>query len=245
MNDLKDKVVLITGASSGIGEATAKRLSRAGAKLMLAARREENLKQVSEAIKADGGEAAYKVTNVTDRSQVQALADATLEIYGRIDVLFNNAGLMPNSPLAARKVDDWDQMIDVNIKGLLYAIDAVLTHMNERGSGHVINLSSVAGHVVFPGSAVYSGTKFAVWAISEGLRKEAGDKIRVTTLSPGAVATELPKTITHDETAKSVNDLYKDAIDPDAIARATQYALEQPAEVDVNEIIIRPTAQAL
>ncbi len=245
MNDLKDKVVLITGASSGIGEATARRLSRAGAKLMLAARREENLKQISEAIEADGGEAAYKVTDVTDRGQVQALADATLEIYGRIDVLFNNAGLMPNSPLAARKVDDWDQMIDVNVKGLLYAIDAVLTHMNERGSGHVINLSSVAGHVVFPGSAVYSGTKFAVWAISEGLRKEAGDKIRVTTLSPGAVATELPKTITHDETAQAVNDLYKDAIDPDAIARATQYALEQPPEVDVNEIIIRPTAQAL
>ena len=245
MSESKDKVVIITGASSGLGEATARRLAKNGAKLMLAARREERLKQLVDDISADGGTAKYQVTDVTDKSQVEALAKATHQAYERIDVLVNNAGLMPLSPLDETKVDEWDRMVDVNIKGVLYAIAAVLPIMRQQKSGHIINLSSVAGHKVFSGGTVYCATKFAVKAISEGIRLESNGEIRSTNISPGAVDTELTSTISHEETAKNVNQLYSMAIDSDAIARAITFAIEQPLDVDVNEMIIRPTKQEL
>ena len=240
-----EKVVIITGASSGLGEATARRLAKNGAKLMLAARREDRLKELVSNIEKEGGTAKYQVTDVTDRSSVEALAKATHQAYDRIDVLVNNAGLMPLSPLAADKVDEWEKMVDVNIKGVLYGISAVMPVMLEQESGHIINLSSVAGHKVFAGGTVYCATKFAVKAISEGIRLESDGKIRSTNISPGAVDTELTNTISHEETAKNVDQLYGVAIDADAIARAITYAIEQPGDVDVNEIIIRPTKQEL
>ena len=245
MSEIQNKVVIITGASSGLGEATAKRLAASGAKLMLAARREDRLKELVAAIAQTGGTATYLVTDVVDRAQVEALAKQTLSIYGRIDVLINNAGLMPLSPLDQIKVEEWDQMIDVNIKGVLYGIAAVLPMMRQQKSGHIINVSSVAGHKVFPGAAVYCATKFAVRAISEGLRLESNGEIRSTNISPGAVATELTSTISDADTAASINALYEIAIDADAIARAIAYAIEQPGDVDVNEMIIRPTRQEL
>jgi NADP-dependent 3-hydroxy acid dehydrogenase YdfG len=245
MSENKDKVVIITGASSGLGEATARRLAKNGAKLMLAARREDRLKELVSDILKDGGIAKYQVTDVTDRTQVEALAKATHQAYERIDVLVNNAGLMPLSPLDQTKVDEWDKMVDVNIKGVLYAIAAVLPIMRQQKSGHIINLSSVAGHKVFPGGTVYCATKFAVKAISEGIRLESNGEIRSTNISPGAVDTELTSTISHEETAKNVNQLYSVAIDSDAIARAITFAIEQPDDVDVNEMIIRPTKQEL
>jgi NADP-dependent 3-hydroxy acid dehydrogenase YdfG len=245
MSEINGKVVIITGASSGLGEATARRLAKSGAKLVLAARREERLVELRDAIIEQGGEAIYRVTDVTDRAQVESLAKAAKEAYGRIDVLVNNAGLMPLSPLDQLKVDEWEQMIDVNIKGVLYGIAAVLPTMREQHSGHIINLSSVAGHVVFPGAAVYCATKYAVKALSEGIRQEGGAEIRSTNISPGAVATELTTTISDPETAKGVEELYEMAINADAIARAIAFAIEQPADVDVNELIIRPTQQPL
>jgi NADP-dependent 3-hydroxy acid dehydrogenase YdfG len=245
MSEITGKVVVITGASSGLGEATARLLAKNGAKLMLGARREERLKELTAAIEADGGSAAYRITDVTDRSQVEALAQAARETFGRVDVLLNNAGLMPLAPLDALKVDEWEQMVDVNIKGVLYGMAAVLPIMREQGSGHVINLSSVAGHKIFPGAAVYCATKFAVKALSEGLRMESNGEIRATNISPGAVATELTDHISHEGASQSAQELYTVAIDSDAIARAIAYAIEQPADVDVNELIIRPTAQEL
>ncbi|MFN2332262.1 MAG: SDR family oxidoreductase [Halomonas sp.] len=245
MSEINGKVIIITGASSGLGEAAAHRLAKGGAKLVLGARREDRLKSLVDAIVDQGGEAIYRVTDVTDRDQVEALAAAAKDTYGRIDVLINNAGLMPLSPLDQLKVDEWEQMVDVNIKGVLYGIAAVLPTMREQHSGHIINLSSVAGHVVFPSAAVYCATKYAVKALSEGIRQEGGEEIRSTNISPGAVATELTSTISDPETAKGVNELYEMAIDADAIARAIVYAIEQPADVDVNEIIIRPTKQPL
>ena len=245
MSEIQNKIVIITGASSGLGEATARRLAKNGAKLMLAARREDRLKELVAEIQKDGGTAKYQVTDVSDRNQVEALAKATHQAYERIDVLVNNAGLMPLSPLAASKVDEWDKMVDVNIKGVLYAIAAVMPIMQQQKSGHIINLSSVAGHKVFPGGTVYCATKFAVKAISEGIRLESNGEIRSTNISPGAVDTELTNTISHEETAKNVNQLYGVAIDADAIARAIAYAIEQPGDVDVNEMIIRPTKQEL
>ncbi len=245
MSEIENKVVIITGASSGLGEATAKRLAASGAKLMLAARREDRLKELVAAIAKSGGTATYQVTDVTDRAQVEALAKETLSTYSRIDVLINNAGLMPLSPLDQVKVEEWDRMIDVNIKGVLYGIAAVLPIMRQQKSGHVINLSSVAGHKVFAGSAVYCATKYAVRAISEGLRLESNGEIRSTNISPGAVATELTTTISDKDTAATMNEFYAIAIDADAIARAIVYAIEQPGDVDVNEIIIRPTRQEL
>ena len=240
-----EKVVIITGASSGLGEATARLLARKGAKLMLAARREDRLKELVSDIEKEGATAKYQVTDVTNRQEVEALAKATHQAYGRIDVLVNNAGLMPLSPLAATKVGEWETMVDVNIKGVLYNVAAVMPIMLEQESGHIINISSVAGHKVFPGGTVYCATKFAVKAISEGIRLESDGKIRSTNISPGAVDTELTNTISHDETAKNVNELYGVAIDADAIARAITFAIEQPADVDINEMIIRPTKQEL
>ncbi len=245
MSEIQNKVVIITGASSGLGEATARRLAKHGAKLMLAARREDRLKELVAEIQKDGGTAKYQVTDVSDRNQVEALAKATHQAYERIDVLVNNAGLMPLSPLAANKVDEWEKMVDVNIKGVLYGIAAVMPIMQQQKSGHIINLSSVAGHKVFPGGTVYCATKFAVKAISEGIRLESNGEIRSTNISPGAVDTELTNTISHEETAKNVDQLYGVAIDADAIARAITYAIEQPGDVDINEIIIRPSKQEL
>ncbi|WP_404401015.1 SDR family oxidoreductase [Idiomarina seosinensis] len=245
MSEVNEKVVIITGASSGLGEATAKMLASKGARLVLAARREERLKKLVEHIKEQGGEAIYRTVDVTYRDQVEALAEAARNEFGRIDVLINNAGLMPLAPLDEVKVDEWDQMIDVNIKGVMYGVGAVLPTMRKQKSGHIINLSSVAGHVVFPGSAVYCATKFAVKAISEGIRQESEGEIRATNISPGAVATELTDHISDKESKEMAEDLYEDAIDSDAIARAITFAIEQPAEVDVNEMIIRPTKQEL
>lgn len=245
VNEIEGKVVVTTGGSSGLGEATARLLAERGAKVFLGARREENLKEIVSGIRDDGGEAAYRVVDVTSRDQVQQFVDAAVEEFGRIDVLVNNAGLMPLSPLDALKVDEWDTMVDVNIKGVLYGIAAALPKMQEQHSGQFINLSSVAGHVVFPNSAVYSGTKYAVWAISEGLRMEVGDEIRTTTISPGAVQSELTSKITHEESAQNAGALDDMAIDSSSVARAIAYAIEQPADVDTNEIILRPTAQAL
>jgi len=245
MSGIEGKVVVITGGSSGLGEATAKLLAERGAKVMLGARREENLERIVSEIEDDGGVAAYRVTDVTSQDQVENLVAGAVEEFGRIDVLVNNAGLMPLSPLDALKVDEWEQMVDVNIKGVLYGVAAALPRMQEQHDGQFINLSSVAGYLVFKNSAVYSVTKFAVWAISEGLRQEVGDEIRTTTISPGAVASELTSTISHEETAEGTNALYEMAIDADAVARAIAYAIEQPKDVDTNEIVLRPTAQPL
>ena len=245
MSEISGKVVIITGASSGLGEAAAKMLANKGAKLVLGARREERLKNLVDDIESSGGSAIYKTVDVTNKDEVMQLADAAVDAFGRIDVLVNNAGLMPLAPLDELKVDEWDQMIDVNIKGVMYGVAAVLKTMREQKSGHIINLSSVAGHVVFPGATVYCATKFAVKAISEGIRKESNGEIRATNISPGAVATELTDHISHKDSKQMADDMYDDAIDSDAIARAITFAIEQPSDVDINEMVIRPTSQEL
>ncbi|MGI8314298.1 SDR family oxidoreductase [Halobacillus mangrovi] len=247
MSSLKDQVVIITGASSGIGEETAKELSSKGAKLVLAARREDRLKEIANQVIQNGGQAIFKSTDVTSYEEMEELASFAQEEFGQIDAIVNNAGLMPLSYLNKQKVKEWDQMIDVNIKGVLYGISAVLPHMRERKKGHIINISSVAGHVVFPGSAVYSGTKFAVRAITDGLRMEesADSKIRATIISPGAVSTELTSTITDEDIKGGVEELYEQAITPDSIARTIRYALEEPSEIAINEIVVRPTNQTM
>ena len=239
----ENKVVIITGASSGIGEATAKLLAKNGAKLVLAARREDRLKALKEEIEQLGGQAVYQVTDVTKTEQLEQLAKLAQETYGSVDVLVNNAGLMPLSQLHKNKQDEWDTMVDVNIKGVLYGIGAVLPYMRKQKAGHIINISSVAGHEVMPSSAVYSGTKFAVRAITEGLRKEESvdNNIRATIISPGAVDTELKDHITDEEIKQGIGNIQ--AIDADAIARAINYAVSEPDDVSINEILIRPTAQ--
>ncbi|MCI1783711.1 SDR family oxidoreductase [Schleiferilactobacillus harbinensis] len=241
------KVIVITGASSGIGEATAKLLAKQGNPVVLAARRASRLQAIVKDIEAAGGQAAYQETDVTDRQQVQSLADFALSKFGKIDVWMNNAGLMPQSTFDQLKVDEWDRMVDVNIKGVLYGIAAALPVMRKQQSGQFINLSSVAGHVVHAGSGVYAGTKFAVRAISDGLRQEeaaADSHTRVTVISPGAVATELPNTITDPATKKNVDAFYaEDAIAADRIAEAVAYAIAAPEDTSINEILIRPTKQ--
>ncbi len=240
---IDSKVIIITGASSGIGEATAKLLASQGAILMLAARREERLKKIVQEIEASGGRASFQVTDVTSRDSLKDLVDATIQKYDRLDILINNAGLMPLSPLDALKVDEWDQMIDVNIKGVLYAIAAALPLMRKQKNGHIVNLASVAGIKVFPAGAVYCATKFAVRAISEGIRLESNGEIRSTIISPGAVDTELIDHISDKESSENAGKLYEGAINPEAIARAILYAVEQPEDVDINEVVIRPTQQ--
>ncbi|MEZ0480179.1 SDR family oxidoreductase [Planococcus sp. SSTMD024] len=236
---------IITGASSGIGQATAKELAAKGYHVMLAARREERLVELKKEIEAEGGSADYKVTDVTSADEMKSLAQATLEKTGRIDVLVNNAGLMPLSFMNKLKIDEWDKMVDVNIKGVLYGIAAVLPIMEEQKSGHIINVSSVAGHQVMKGSAVYSGTKYAVRAISDGLRQEIdpAHEIRVTIVSPGAVATELTNTITDDDVLDNFKSMSMEPLQARDIANAIAYAVEQPSHVDVNEILIRPRQQ--
>ncbi|WOD14138.1 SDR family oxidoreductase [Paraburkholderia kirstenboschensis] len=242
-DNINGKVVVITGASSGLGEETARHLARLGAKLVLGARRVDRLRQLAGEINA--GEESAIETDVTQRAEVQRLVDHAVQKYGRIDVMLNNAGLMPSSMLERLHVDEWDRMIDVNIKGVLYGIAAALPQMIKQKSGHIINVSSVAGHKVGPGGTVYAATKHAVRAISEGLRQEVKPyNIRTTIISPGAVATELTQTITDPDVAAGMSQVYQQAIPADAFARAVVYAISQPAEVDINEILFRPTSQS-
>lgn len=240
---IEGKVILITGGSTGIGAETARLLAARGATVAIAARRKDKLDEVVHDIKAQGGAAAAYVLDVTDKVQVEAVVASVVVEFGRIDVLINNAGLMPIRPMAEVNTDEWDAMIDINLKGTLYGIAAALPRFLAQDSGHIINLSSVAGIKVFaPGGTVYSGTKFAVSAITEGLRQEVGGKIRVTSIEPGAVESDL-KFTTSGTAAETVLDFYKQAIPASAVARAIAFAIEQPAEVDVNAIVIRPTAQ--
>ena len=244
-NHIAGKVIVITGASSGLGEAAARQLSAAGATVVLGARRTDRLEALAKDLTARGGKVLTLATDVTRRSDVQRLVDAAVEKFGRVDVVLNNAGLMPQSLLEKLHVDEWDRMIDVNIKGVLYGIAAALPPMKRQKSGHIINVSSVAGHKVGPGGAVYSATKHAVRVISEGLRQEVKPyNIRTTIISPGAVATELPNTITDPDVLPRMQKLYADvAIPADSFARCVAFALEQPADVDINEILFRPTRQ--
>lgn len=244
---ISGKVVVITGASSGLGEATARYLAERGAMVVLGARRAERLRALADEIAGTGGKATALVTDVTDAAQVQALVDTAVAQCGRIDVILNNAGVMPHSPLERRKIDDWNRTIDINIKGVLYGIAAALPHMQRQKSGHIINVSSVAGHRVGPGGAVYSATKTAVRVISEGLRQEVKPwNLRTTIISPGAVDTELPNSITEADVAKGIGQFYEQyAIPADSFARAVAFAISQPEDVDINEILFRPTRQEL
>jgi NADP-dependent 3-hydroxy acid dehydrogenase YdfG len=239
---VKDKVVVITGASSGLGEAAARHLARHGAKLVLGARRLERLQALAKELSL--GDDAVMQTDVTQCAQVKRLVDHAVKTHERIDVILNNAGLMPQSLLEKGRVEEWDRMIDVNIKGVLYGIAAALPYMKAQKSGHIINVSSVAGHKVAPGGTVYSATKHAVRVISEGLRQEVKPyNIRTTIISPGAVATELPNTITDPEVAERIRKVYAIAIAADSFANMLVFAMSQPEDVDVNEILFRPTRQ--
>jgi NADP-dependent 3-hydroxy acid dehydrogenase YdfG len=244
MNDnIENKVVLITGGSTGIGAEVARLLASRGAKVAIAARRKDKLDEVVAGIEAAGGTAKAYSLDVTDKKQVEAVVAAAVADFGKLDVLINNAGLMPIRPMSEVNTDEWDAMIDVNLKGTLYGIAAVLPRFLAQQGGHIINLSSVAGIKVFaPGGTVYSGTKFAVSAITEGLRQEVGDQIRVTSIAPGAVDSDL-KHSTSGTAAETVLDFYKQAIPAASVARAVAFAIEQPADVDINEIVLRPTRQ--
>lgn len=241
MSNIEGKVVAITGASSGIGEATARLLAARGARVVMGARRTDRLQALTAAISAAGAEARFRSLDVADREDMKAFAAHAVAEFGRLDVLINNAGLMPLSPLGALKVDEWDRMIDVNIRGVLNGIAAVLPGMKAQGSGQIINVASIGAHIVVPTAAVYCATKYAVWAISDGLRQE-NTNLRVTVVSPGVVESELANTITDAAAAQAMVAYRQIAIGPDAIARAIAYAIEQPADVDVSEIIVRPTA---
>lgn len=245
--NIAGKVVVITGASSGMGEATARHLAERGAIVVLGARRVDRLEALAAELTKGGGKALALATDVTDAAQVQRLVDAAVERFGRVDVLVNNAGLMPHSPLERRKLDDWNRTIDVNLRGVLQGIAAALPHMQRQKSGHIINVSSVAGHTVRPGGAVYSATKTAVRVISEGLRQEVKPwNIRTTIISPGAVATELPRSITEPDIAQGISQFYEQyAIPASSFARAVAFAIEQPEDVDISEILFRPTRQEL
>src|SRR5882762_2664815 len=244
VHGIKGKVVVITGASSGIGEAIAVMLAERGAKIVLGARGLDRLQSLARGIEGAGGEVAYAQTDVRKREDVTSLVNLACERYGQLDVLINNAGIGPISPMDDLRVEDWENMIDINIKGVLYGIAAALPVFRKQGFGHFVNTASTAGISVHPNMAVYAGTKFAVRAISEGLRQEAGDKLRVTIISPGFVNTPFVETIANAEVkAQLAASRDKMAIPADAIACAIAFAIEQPADVDVNEIIIRPTAQ--
>ncbi|EPX62740.1 oxidoreductase [Cystobacter fuscus DSM 2262] len=244
MSGIEGKVVAITGASSGIGEATALLLAERGAKVVLGARRADRLGALADRIAGAGGQVSHARTDVKRREDLSNLVQLACERYGKLDVLVSNAGVMPVSPLDDLRVGDWEAMVDVNIKGVLYGIAAALPVFRGQGFGHFVNVASTAGHRIVPTQSVYSGTKFAVRAISEGLRQEAGDKLRVTIISPGFVRTNFADGVTNLEVKAQLAALRdKLAMPPEAIARAIAFALEQPADVDVNEIVIRPTAQ--
>ena len=246
-NNLERRVVVITGASSGLGEATARHLSAQGATVVLGARRADRIQALANELNGSGAKSLAVATDVTHSDQVQRLVDAAVETYGRIDVMLNNAGLMPHSPLERLKIEDWDQMIDVNIKGVLYGIAAALPYMKEQKSGHFINVSSVAGHKVRTGGVVYAATKHAVRVISEGLRMEVKPyNIRTTVISPGALDTELVDRITEPDIRESVRKMAGEiALPADTFARMVAFVISQPEEVDVNEILFRPTRQEL
>lgn len=241
--NIQNKVVVIVGASSGLGEALARRLAKDGAKLMLGARRTDRLEKIVAELKLSKD--AFLQTDVVDPSQVQALVDKAVALYGRIDVIVNNAGLMPHSLLERRQLNDWNAMIDINLRGVLHGIAAVLPYMQEQKSGHIINTSSVAGHKVRPGSAVYAATKTAVRVISEGLRQEVKPyNIRTTIISPGAIQSELVDSITDADVAKGTRDYYNHfAISAESFANVVAFAISQPEDVDINEILFRPTNQ--
>ena len=242
--NIQGKVVVITGASSGLGEATARHLAALGAHVVLGARRQDRLDAIVREIAAAGGKAIAHPIDVTNKEDLSALVAKAVEAFGRIDVMINNAGLMAISPISQLRVEEWDRMIDINIKGLLYGVAAALPVFQKQNSGHFINIASVAGLKVFsPGGTVYSGTKFAVRAISEGLRHEVGGSIRTTTIEPGAVDSELKFGSTHQQSRDFVVDFYKHAIPAESVARAIAFAIEQPADVDINEIVLRPTVQ--
>jgi NADP-dependent 3-hydroxy acid dehydrogenase YdfG len=244
MSTVNGKVIVITGASSGIGEASALVLAERGAKLVLGARGTDRLHALADRIVASGGDAAWARTDVKQRGDLSQLVQLACDRYGKLDVLISNAGVGPISPLDELRVDDWEDMIDINLKGLLYGIAAALPIFRKQGFGHFINTASVAAHRIVPNMAVYAGTKIAVRAISEGLRQEAGDKLRVTVISPGFTRTNFAESMTNqDVKAQIVASMEKFAMSPDAIARAIAFAIEQPADVDVGEIIVRPTAQ--
>ncbi|MFJ2692554.1 SDR family oxidoreductase [Pseudomonas sp. NPDC087336] len=242
MLNIKDKVIAITGASSGIGEATARLLASQGAKVVLGARRTDRLEKIAGDINACGGRAEFRALDVTDRKDVQDFIDFAITRFDRVDVLVNNAGVMPLSRLEALKVDEWDRMIDVNIRGVLHGIAATLPLMQRQRAGQIINIASIGAYAVSPTAAVYCATKYAVRAISEGLRQEVGGDIRVTVIAPGVTESELAESISDEGGRAEMKEFRKIAISADAIARAITYAIEQPADVDVSELIVRPTA---
>lgn len=246
MAEIQGKVVVITGASSGIGAVTAKELARQGAIVVLAARRKDRMDALVKEIEQDGGKALAVACDVSKRQDLVALIDAGLKAFGKIDVLINNAGIMPLSPLNELRVDEWDQTIDVNIKGVLYGIAAALPVFEKQGSGHFINISSVAGIRTLPTAAVYCGSKWALGAITETLRQEVAAKnIRTTLILPGVIESELASTIHHKETAASIADFLSIAIPARAIADAIAFAIGQPANVGVHEVVVRPAVQTL
>lgn len=243
---IKNKVAIITGASSGIGFATALALSKAGAKVAIGARRTNMLSELEKKIKENGGEVYSQKLDVTKKNECDSFVDNVLKKWGTVDILVNNAGLMPLSFFKNLKTDEWDQMIDVNIKGVLYCTGAVITHMLEKKSGHIINISSVAGRIVFPAGSVYCATKHAITAFSEGLRQELSVRknIRVTCIEPGVVATELTNTITDESLQGFVENTKKmESLQAEDIANAIVYAVESPNHVNINEILIRPVTQ--
>lgn len=246
-DNIAGKVVVITGASSGNGAATARHLAERGAAVVLGARRAERIEALAKELTNAGHKARAVTTDVVDQDQVKRLVDTAVEEFGRIDVLLNNAGLMPLAPMEELKVDEWDQMIDVNLKGTLYGIAAALPHMQKQKSGHIINVSSVYGHKLGPAATVYCATKFGVRALSEGLRQEVKPyNIRTTVISPGAVATELLDHISGEELQSQTKDFVSQiAIPADSFARMVAFAVNEPADVDVNEILFRPTAQPI
>ncbi|WP_338759009.1 SDR family oxidoreductase [Massilia sp. METH4] len=242
MNAAAQKVVLITGASSGIGEATASYLGARGMHVVLGARRTDRLEELAARIVAEGGSASVCKLDVTSLESMQNFVDFALDKHGRVDVIINNAGVMPLSKLEALKVDEWNRMIDVNVRGVLHGIAATLPVMQRQKSGQIINLASIGAYTVSPTAAVYCATKFAVAAISEGLRQEVGGDIRVTVVSPGVVESELADSISDPGGREEMKSFRAIAIKPEAIARTIHFAIEQPADVDVSEIIVRPTA---
>lgn len=242
---MEGKVIAVTGASSGIGEAVARHFAKAGAAVMLGARRLHRLEAVADEIRRDGGRVALQRLDVTSREDVDAFVRAAVAQFGRLDVIVNNAGVMPLSPVADLKVEEWDRMVDVNLKGVLYGVAAALPVFRTQGSGHVVNVTSVADRRIVPTAAVYSATKYAVRAFSEGLRQEIGGGIRVTVVAPGATESELANGISDPELRRAaIEDYRRDLLPAEAIARAIAYAVDQPPEVDVNELVVRPTAQA-
>lgn len=243
MSEINGKVVVITGASSGIGEATAKLLASRGAHVVIGARRVKRLKALASLIEAEGGSVAYQQLDVTNIGQMQTIIHLAQSRFGRVDVVVNNAGVMPLSPMETLKVDEWNRMIDVNIRGVLHGIATGLPVMKEQQSGHMINVASIGAYAVTPTAAVYCATKYAVRAITEGLRQEVGSNIRVTLVSPGVTESELAESISDNEARELMKTYRRVALPASAIARAIAYAIEQPEDVDVNELVIRPTAQ--